>query len=647
MIDRERKRFWIVGAVYLAITVAFAYPFSFHAATQLLSVDSDSFLVQWILAWDIHAFTHQPFHIFDANTFAPLPNTLAFAENLIGGALMAAPIVWLTGNMVLALNVVSLLSIPLSGLGTYLLARRLHVSALGAFLAGLIYAFTPPRFLRIEQFQLTTIQWMPFCLAYVHTYLDGGRARDLRIALVFFSLQALTGGHGAAFLTAGVAALLIYRFGLGEPLTIVQRIKDMGVAGALAILPTILVFLPYRSAQKNMGLERTLDGWATAPASFLASPTHVDTWILQFFPAWATERPDAYLFPGWVPLAILILALLMPSRRADAGTPAADRWWRRAGLLLEIVAVVYTLTGLCVLWTNALRLKLFGVEVMSFRHPSRIWLVAAIAMALRLWLRQRVPFDLAGRATATLERRWAALRVLRHNSAPFYLFIMLFCTWLLFGPPYGVWQYVYEWPILSFIRVPTRFILLGLVGLAVLVGMAFDRIAWRFPRPVRTVSGGLLCALCLIEFASPPMEGRPPRNEIPAIDRWLNTQAKPFTIAEVPMPDPENVGLSNALNATYMLHSTAHWQKTVNGWSGILPGGHQDLFIALWKFPNQPAIDQLTAFGVDFVVIHEDFTLADQRKKTDADMVPFQARLTLVHEEADGRVYALHRPKGE
>ena len=82
-----RTRFWLVGLGYLLATVALTAPFSFHLASRMLSLDSDATLVQWIVSWDIYAFTHQPLHIFDANTFAPLANTLAFAENLIGGAL--------------------------------------------------------------------------------------------------------------------------------------------------------------------------------------------------------------------------------------------------------------------------------------------------------------------------------------------------------------------------------------------------------------------------------------------------------------------------------------------------------------------------------------------------------------------------------
>ena len=93
MTDTSRRALWGVTAFYLAVTVVLAAPFSLHPGTRLLTNDSDAMLVRWILAWDVHAFTAQPWAIFDANTFAPLPNTLAYAENLIGGALFA--ITWM------------------------------------------------------------------------------------------------------------------------------------------------------------------------------------------------------------------------------------------------------------------------------------------------------------------------------------------------------------------------------------------------------------------------------------------------------------------------------------------------------------------------------------------------------------------------
>ncbi len=97
--------------------------------------DSGQEFTLWLFGWDVHAFTHQPLHIFDANIFAPLPNTLAYEENGIGSAAIAAPIIWTTHNLLLAMNVILLLSIPLSGVGVYLLARKLHLSEPASVLA--------------------------------------------------------------------------------------------------------------------------------------------------------------------------------------------------------------------------------------------------------------------------------------------------------------------------------------------------------------------------------------------------------------------------------------------------------------------------------------------------------------------------------
>jgi len=562
MIAGERLRFWVVGAAYFAVTLVFAYPFSLHMPSRMLSLDSDATLVQWIVAWDVHAFTHRPWNIFDANSFAPLADTLAFAENLIGSALLVAPIRWMTGNLALAMNLVTLVSIPLSGLGTYLLAKRLRVSEIGAILAGIVFAFSPSRFLRIEQFQLTTIQWVPFCLAYLHAYFDRdpadavGRRRDLRIALAFFSLQAITAGHGATFLTVAVVGFLVYRFALGEPLMVRQRLSDVGVVGALMLVPTVLVYLPYQGARVHQGLVRNLDGWGTAVSSFFASPSHVDMAILARLPAWLSDQPDAYLFPGWVPL-LLVLAAILPLRR----------------------------------------------------RPAPV-----------------------------------AVQPQRNNAAVFYSLLTIGCFWLTLGPPFGIWPLVYKWPVLSFIRVPTRFVLLELLGLAVLTGMAIDRLTRGARRNVRLTVATLCCTLALVEFAAMPLLGQPYDATLPAIARWLKSQPKPFTVAETPMPDPDNVDAANARNARFMLHSTAHWQKTVHGFSGLLPKQHEALYAALYHFPDDNSLRQLDALGVTLVVVHEDFTTDTQRAQTTATIAPFSAWLTFVHEEADGRVYALHRP---
>src|SRR4029079_5640177 len=134
---------------------------------------------------------HQPWAIFDANIYHPYLNTLAYSENLIGTSLLAAPVIWVTGSLVLAMNLAALATCVLCGTGAYLLGRSLGLGAGGAFLCGLIYAFAPPRFMKIGQLHMNAMQWIPFSLAYLHAYLDRGRRADLHRALGFGSLQAL------------------------------------------------------------------------------------------------------------------------------------------------------------------------------------------------------------------------------------------------------------------------------------------------------------------------------------------------------------------------------------------------------------------------------------------------------------------------
>lgn len=544
---------WRAAAAYLVLTVVLSWPLSIHPATHLLNYDSDAKLIHWIVRWDIHAFTTQPLHLFDANIFAPLPNTLAYAEHLIGSALLAAPIVWATDNTFFAINLIALASIWLSGLGAYVLARRLGASPAAAFLAGLVFAFAAPRFFRLGQLQLTTIHWIPFCLASLHAYFDHGRARDLRIAAWLFSLQALSGGHGAVFLAVCVAALLLFKAVLGEPLRPVQRLRDLGVTGALAALPIVLVFLPYLRARGEAGLARTLAGWRTPFADFVASPSHLHQWMSQLLPASWRDAPDAYLFPGW-------LALLLP------------------------------LAGACVwVWR---RRRHNDTRPWRTRHA---WLYAAIAVA---------------------------------------------CAALLLGPPWGPWQWVYDLPVLNFIRVPTRFSIVVVLCLGVLTALAFDEITARWTPSRRAWLGAGLACLLVAEYWAGPLAAQPYPRTQPAIDRWLATQPGPIVIAEGPMPrDPEDYSLQNGRNANFMLHTTAHWHKTVHGFSGVLPDTHQRLYEAMAVFPSDDALTRMKALGVTHVVYHADFTDPAVISATHAQFAPWQHALKFVHQEADGRVY--------
>ena len=559
----ERRRTCWVALLFVALTVLLAFPLSLRPADHVMSASPDTNLFMWTLAWDVHAFTHQPLRIFDANIYYPLPHTLAYSENLIGSAFIAAPVLWATANPVLAMNVVALLSAALCGLGAYVLARQVGLGAGAAVVSGLVFGFSPPRFLRLDQLHLATIQWVPFGLAALHAYLDGGRPLELRIAAAFFTLQALSSGHGVVFLALAMIALVAFRLATGDPIAVARRRRDLGIGGALLLAPALLAFVPYMIVQREAGLRRTLENWTVSPSSFLASPSHVHQWLLSLIPsARINETADAYLFPGFVPIVLALLAFVSPAQA--------------------------------------------GHDVRPVRRPSL-----------------------------------------------FYALLTVISVWLTLGPPIGLWPLVYWLPGLNFIRVPSRFMLLAILGIAILagigteaVGRAFqarhrdgdsERVALRVPATLSLAIGVLLVA----EFASFPLGLDAYRVEIPPIDRWLATQPKPLVVAEVPLPNPSDLGAWERRQTAFMLHSTVHWQKTVHGYSGLRLPLHVELYDELTRFPDEQSIDSLARLGVTYVVMHTDWYRPGEGAEIDERMDRFRDRLRLEHTEGEGRVYAL------
>jgi hypothetical protein len=543
----------LLTLLYATLTIAMAAPWSLHPSTRVVVDNPDSHLFLWALAWDAHALVTDPVSIFDANIYHPYPNTLAYSENLIGSAVLAAPIIWITGSPVLALSLVSLLSCMLCGVGAFVLGRRIGLGVPAAIIAGIIFAFAPTRFYRMSQMHLNAVQWLPFGLAWLHAYFDHGRAKDLRIAIGFLTLQALTAGHGAVFLGMSMLMLSIYRLALGEPLAILRRIKDVGVTGALLIAPAVLVWLPYRRAQNEMGLRRTLDNWRVTSESAIASPTHVHQFLLSLVSnVKVNESASAFLFPGYLVLLLGGMALLQ----------GLHGWDRRGD------------------------------------NDSR-------------------------------EMLW--------RSIWFYALLALLTVLLIVDQPLGLWPYVYSWPGLNFIRVPSRFIILTTLALAMLAGAGFERIAARKTH----LGGGLVAlivgALLLGEYSTHPFTGNEYAIKIPAIVRWLDTLPKPFVVAEVPVPRASNAGAYERFHTSAMLHSTAHWQKTIHGYSGIRPPLHDRVFRELNLFPDDTSIASLRELGVTHVVVHRG-EYRDFWPEVEARLRQSPA-LRFVHAEADGDVY--------
>ncbi len=120
------KRTALAGALYLGLTLASFYPQSLRP-WDTVGYTGDSLESVYLIAWDVHQFFRAPWRLFDANFLYPQPHPLTFTDHQLLSSLSVAPVVWLTGNPVLAYNVAVALACVLAGLVGRRLALRLGV----------------------------------------------------------------------------------------------------------------------------------------------------------------------------------------------------------------------------------------------------------------------------------------------------------------------------------------------------------------------------------------------------------------------------------------------------------------------------------------------------------------------------------------
>ena len=160
-------------------------------------------------------------------------------------------------------------------------------------------------------------------------------------------------------------------------------------------------------------------------------------------------------------------------------------------------------------------------------------------------------------------------------------------------------------PVFTMIRVTSRAGVFLALALAMLAAKALE--AWR---PGRRVLAALF-VLTLAEgvIAPIPMPGWTKvidsRREPPEVYRWLRAQPPGTPIVHLPMLDVNALERRPAYHESiYMVYSTYHWQRLVNGYAGIEPAAYRRYRELARSFPNGPFLAEMRAIGVRYVVLH-------------------------------------------
>jgi hypothetical protein len=195
---------------YAVLLAAMSWPLVLDPVHQGMTDRPDGRLNAWIMAWDVHAMVHEPGRLFQAPIFHPLPDALAFSENLLLPALLGAPAQWL-GGPVLAYNFVLLLSLLVSGFGVELLVRRCSGDRLAAFVAGAVFAAGAHRWVRLAHLHAEVTLFLPFALLALDRFFT---RRTLPRALLVGLLLALQ-GLSSVYLGAITATVLAVAVAVG------------------------------------------------------------------------------------------------------------------------------------------------------------------------------------------------------------------------------------------------------------------------------------------------------------------------------------------------------------------------------------------------------------------------------------------------
>jgi hypothetical protein len=307
---------WLaLAAGALAVTLLVTWPLA-RCLDRCLGEPPDTLLSVYFLAWVAHAVVTPGVRLLDATLFAPYPGTLALGEYMPGYAVVSIPVIGLTGNPVLAHNVLLILSHAAAAVGAVALAARLTGSLTAALIAGAAFAWAPRLLDQAYNVQTLAVFWFPWlCLALERfaerpTWWRAGLAAGLWLALALSCLNLFVYGS----LLAGVLVLAGVTLGQ-RPVTRLHVVR-LGIVGGLAVALVLAFLSPNRALAREWGLGRTLEevgAYSATLRDYLAPPRED---LLRRLLGAAGDLGHERVGPGLVTVALALVGLLALARDA-------------------------------------------------------------------------------------------------------------------------------------------------------------------------------------------------------------------------------------------------------------------------------------------------------------------------------------------
>jgi len=169
-------------------------------------------------------------------------------------------------------------------------------------------------------------------------------------------------------------------------------------------------------------------------------------------------------------------------------------------------------------------------------------------------------------------------------------------------------HYAARWlPFLAGLRATQRFSLVVYLGILVLSSVGLARVV-RTWRPRRQAAAtACACALFLVEVFPVYLPFGAANLYSPSVpDRFIaqyqKTRPTPLVVLHLPIHWIQDAYPTD--EATYMVDSTWHWARILNGFSGGEPLGFMERMRTLRTLPEPAAVTLVRELGVDLIAVH-------------------------------------------
>lgn len=292
----------------------------------------------WTLSWGARALRTDPAGVFDANIFHPEAETLAFSDPMLSLAPVFGVVEWITGDAIVALNVLMFVLFVGALASAHALAMRLFGRGDVALVVAVVACCNSYVFGQQNHPQLQTFGFVSLSFLLLLRALEHRRTRDgvwLGLAIVAMTLANLLYGLFWVLSALVVVAVLRVRGALPG----IRSLLPAGLS-AVAVVGVLLgpVARVYLSLDERHGLDRDYEPGNSLLPTDLFTP-QVDNWswgsALDGISS-AGKAGEHHYFPGFLALALGLVGFVVVWRLARRGGSVV-----RTGVRTdEIVALV-------------------------------------------------------------------------------------------------------------------------------------------------------------------------------------------------------------------------------------------------------------------------------------------------------------------